>query len=301
MAIYAIRDLEKLTGIKAGTIRIWEQRYNLIKPKRTVTNIRYYTDEDMRLLLNIAVLNKKGIKISKISEMTSEHISDMATDVTRYDNSKHAQIDALTFAMIDMDEAAFEHVFSSHVNIDGFERAMLDVIYPFLDKLSILWITRSISPAHEKFVTNLIKRKLMSAIDSQNAHPSSDAATFVLYSPEGEHQELTLLFIQYLLRLRRQRVIYLGVNTAISDLSDVCDPLRPQYIYTILQDPPPRQSVQSFLDQTAKAIGNSILLISGAQVFSNSLRLPDNVRVVSGLEDTLFFIDQVQWRQRKIA
>ena len=74
MASYSIRDLEKLSGIKAHTIRIWEQRYSIIEPKRTVTNIRFYTDDDLQFVLNVAFLNKNGIRISKISKMSREEV-----------------------------------------------------------------------------------------------------------------------------------------------------------------------------------------------------------------------------------
>lgn len=298
MANYAIRDLEKLSGIKAGTIRIWEQRYKLIQPKRTPTNIRYYNDEDLRMLLNIAVLNKNGHKISKIAEMTQERIASLSSELSRNDDSQPAQIDALILAMLDLDETAFERIFSSYVQESSFERAMLELIYPFLDKLSVLWITRSISPAHEKFVTNLIRRKLMSAIDHAPLSRGSDAVTFLLYSPEGEQQELTLLFIQYILRSRNHRVVYLGANTTATELRDACEPLKPNYVFTLLQDPPPRQSVQGFVDSTARSINGSELLLTGVQFFSSTVNLPSNVKILNGLGDLVQFLERISSNKR---
>ncbi|MCB0576627.1 MAG: MerR family transcriptional regulator, partial [Saprospiraceae bacterium] len=237
MAIYSIRDLEKLTGIKAHTIRIWEQRYGLVVPARTETNIRYYTDENLRLLFNIALLNRNGYKISKLAQMSDNEIAERVADIAENNGSQNAQIDALTLAMIDLDEATFDRIFSTYTWENGFERTMVELVYPFLDKLNVLWLTNSVSPAHEKFIGHLIRRKLMAAIDKESAEVPRDAATFVLYLPDDESQELTLLFMYYLLRSRHKRVIYLGHRVSLSDLEDACQPLRPDYVFTIIQEP----------------------------------------------------------------
>jgi DNA-binding transcriptional MerR regulator len=120
MAIYSIRDLEKLTGIKAHTIRIWEQRYGLVTPARTDTNIRYYTDENLRLLFNIALLNRNGLKISKLAQMSSEEIAAKGAAIAQNNPNPNSQIDALTLGMIDLSEEAFERVFVEYVSTHGF-------------------------------------------------------------------------------------------------------------------------------------------------------------------------------------
>jgi len=295
MAIYSIKDLEKLTGIKAHTIRIWEQRYGLITPARTDTNIRYYTDENLRLLFNIALLNRNGLKISKLAQMTPEEIASKGGAIAENNTNPNAQIDALTLGMIDLSEAAFEHVFAEYVSAQGFEQTMLELVYPFLDKLRLLWLTNSISPAHEKFVGHIIRRKLMCAVD--NARPRPDSLVFLLYSPEGEIQELTLLFIQYLLRSRGQRVAYLGANIAISDLKDACLTLKPNYVFTILQEPLPRHPIQTYVDNVAQAINGSELLLTGQQFFDSPVKLPSNAVVLNGLPGTLQFLDSLKVRR----
>ncbi|MDX1911348.1 MAG: MerR family transcriptional regulator [Saprospiraceae bacterium] len=292
MAIYSIRDLEKLTGIKAHTIRIWEQRYGLITPARTDTNIRYYTDDNLRLLFNIALLNRNGIKISKLAQMTPEEITAKGAAIAQNSPNPNAQIDALTLAMIDLNEAAFELIFSEYVDAHGFEPAMLELVYPFLDKLRLLWLTNSISPAHEKFVGQIIRRKLMCAVDV--AVPRAESPVFLLYSPEAESQELTLLFIQYLLRSRGARVAYLGANVAVSDLRDACHALKPDYVFTILQDPLPRQPIQTYIDSVAQTINGSQLLLTGQQLFVGPVQLPSNAVVLNGMPGTLQFLDSLK-------
>jgi DNA-binding transcriptional MerR regulator len=292
MAIYSIRDLEKLTGIKAHTIRIWEQRYGLVTPARTDTNIRYYTDENLRHLFNVALLNRNGLKISKLAQMTPEEIAAKGAAIAQNNPNPNSQIDALTLAMIDLNEAAFEQVFVDYVGSHGFESAMLELVYPFLDKLRLLWLTNSISPAHEKFVGQIIRRKLMCAVDQ--AVPKPDTPVFLLYSPEGEMQELTLLFIQYLLRSRGMRVAYLGANVAVGDLKDACHALKPEYVFTILQEPLPRHPIQIYVDNIAQAIGNSELLLTGQQFFVGPINLPPSATVLNGLPGTLQFLDGIK-------
>lgn len=298
MAIYSIRDLEKLTGIKAHTIRIWEQRYGMVKPARTDTNIRYYTDENLRLLFNIALLNRHGYKISKLAKMTAESISATVADIAENNGSQNAQIDALTLAMIDLDEATFDRIFSTYSLENGFERTMVELVYPFLDKLNVLWLTNSVSPAHEKFIGHLIRRKLMCAIDMEQEQTSREAATFLLYLPDDESQELTLLFMHYLLRSRHQRVVYLGHRISLSDLEDASQPLRPDYVFTILQEPIPRQPIQGYLDAAAQVVSPSQLLLTGAQLYVNPVKLPSNARVLNGLQDTIQFLDRLSFNQR---
>lgn len=298
MAIYSIRDLEKLTGVKAHTIRIWEQRYHLVAPARTDTNIRYYTDENLRLLFNIALLNRHGLKISKLARMEPEEIAHRVAEIASSNNTSNTHIDTLTLAMIDLDEPAFQRVFSAYVAERGFEQAMLELIYPFLNKLNVLWLTNSISPAHEKFIGNLIRRKIMCAIDRESGKVAQDALTFVLYLPEGESQELTLLFMHYLLCHRGQKVVYIGPGASLTDLRDACQTLHPQYVFTILQEPLPRQSIQTYVDQSAMSLPQSTMLFTGAQLFVNPLKLPPNVSVLNGLPDTLQFLDNLQLKQK---
>ncbi len=291
MSVYSIRDLERLTGIKAHTIRVWERRYRLILPARTETNIRYYTDENLRLLFNIALLNRAGYKISRIAKMPPEEISARAAEFARQNPSSDSRLEALTLAMLDLDEVSFERVFLTYQWEHGFERTMLEVIYPFLDRLSNLWMTRSISVVHEKFVTQLIRRKLMVAIDNETLKPEARAQRVLLYLPEDERQELTLLFLFYLLRHRGFRVLYLGAGVSLEALEDAIQGFKPQYAYTILNDPLPRQPVQSYLDRVSRILGSTKLLVSGMQVFANNLTFPANVQRLNGLPETLQLIE----------
>lgn len=299
MAIYSIRDLEKLTGIKAHTIRIWEQRYSLITPARTETNIRYYTDDNLRLLFNIALLNRNGLKISKLAKMKPDDIAAKGAELTQNKSNLGSQIEAITLAMIDLDEEAFDAVLSRYMAANGFEATMVELLYPFLDKLRVLWLTNSINPVHEKFIGLLIRRKLETTIDKLPiVTEKNNVGTVVLYSPEGEPQELALLFMHYLMRARMVKVVYLGSGINLDDVRDACQSLHPDFVLTIIQEPIPRHSIQGYLDSASQLMGESKLLLTGAQLFVNQVKLPANARVLNGLAETLRFFDELLLKNR---
>ncbi|MFO7826254.1 MAG: MerR family transcriptional regulator, partial [Cyclobacterium sp.] len=184
MSSYSIKDLEQLSGIKAHTLRVWEQRYNLLKPKRTETNIRFYDDEDLKLILNVALLNDNGFKISKIAKMS---LADMKSEVLKLTERSFAyddQIHSLIITMVELDEERFEKIISTNILKIGFELTMLHIIYPFLSKIGILWQTGSIHPGQEHFISNLVRQKLIVAIDGQMY--TGGGKKFLLFLPEGE-------------------------------------------------------------------------------------------------------------------
>ncbi len=218
MAHYSIKDLEKLSGIKAHTLRIWEKRYQIVKPSRTDTNIRYYCDDDLKRILNISILNRHGLKISRIAGMTDAQLSEQVMHLAQATGDHESQIEQLTIAMIEMDEERFEKTLSKSIMTVGFEETVLTIIYPFFDKVGMLWQTGSINPAQEHFVSNLIRQKLLVAIDSQNYPHNPESRRFLLFLPEGELHELGLLFFHYILKKHGHQVIYLGQSVPFADL-----------------------------------------------------------------------------------
>jgi DNA-binding transcriptional MerR regulator len=294
VAVYSIKDLETLSGVKAHTIRIWEQRYALISPGRTHSNIRYYEDCELKFLLNIALLNKNGFKISKLAGMKRCDIAEKVAAISEVNFENDTQSDAMTIAMIEMDECKFDRVFAANIQQIGFERTMIEVIYPFLGKLSVLWLTGSLRPVQETYMSNLVRQKIIAAIDREPPVSNRDAASFMLYLPEGDNQELTMLFLQYLLKSRRQRVIYLGQQVQISDLSDAYRIHKPTYIFTMLNEEPLRTTLQKYIDDLVENFPCSQILLTGYQVMSPLLRRPEKVHILSGLQDTIAFIDALR-------
>ena len=218
MAVYSIKELEKLSGIKAHTIRIWEKRYSLIEPHRTNTNIRYYTDNNLKKILNVAVLNRHGIKISSIAKLTDLELREEIIRVSATSDSNDTLIDSMVLSMIDLDEYKLEAMIDKSINKIGFKSTVTDVLYPFLDKVGILWQSGDVYPAQEHFVSFLIRQKIISATDRISNIFNPNGKKFLLLLPEGEWHEIALLFAQYLIKEANHEVIYLGQSVPYSDV-----------------------------------------------------------------------------------
>lgn len=293
MAIYSISDLEKLSGIKTHTIRMWEQRYGILHPRRTDTNIRYYEDDDLKLLLNVALLNRHGYKISKIAAMSKADIAEKVGDVSEIRAGLDAEIDLLTLSAIEMDEYKFSRILDNHIEQLGFEQAMLEVLYPFMEKLSLLWLTGSIKPVQENFITQLIRNKLIVAIENEPLNTDRSAPKFILYLPREEQQELSLLFMQYLLKKRHFQVVNLGPNMALVDLKEACQIHHPNYVFTILSETFNKEPVQRYLESLAEASLGAHLLLTGYLVASQAVKTPENTTVLSSLDETIEMLDRL--------
>lgn len=291
MAVYSIKDLEKLSGIKAHTIRIWEQRYGILEPQRTKTNIRYYQDEDLKLLLNVALLNKNGIKISKIAKMGDQELAEKVAAISEINFEDGTQLDALTISMIEMDEDKFDRIVNTNIEQIGFERTMMEVIYPFLDKLSLLWLTGSINPVQENFISYLIRQKIISAINSTPLNSSKDNDKIMLYLPEGERQELSLLFMHYLLKSRNKYVVYLGQDISLADLLDANRIHKADYIFTMITETFAQEPVQDYVDRLEEAFPDTHILLSGYQVVAQDVQASDHITVLRSLDQMLNFIE----------
>jgi len=294
VTVYSIRDLENLSGIKAHTLRIWEQRYGIIEPGRTQTNIRYYTDKDLKLVLNIALLNRNGIKISKIAKMEEDEILEKVAAISEINLENDVQLDALTLSMIEMDEYKFDRIISTNIQQLGFEKTMMDMIYPFLDKLSLLWLTGSINPVQENFMTYLIRQKLIAAIDSVPTALGLSVPKFLIYLPEGESQELSLLFMHYLLKSRRLKVIYIGKNVGIPDIQDAYRIHKPDFIYTIISETFIKPPVKEYIAALSANFPTTQLLLSGYQVLVQNIQSNQQVTVLKNLDNTIDFLNQIQ-------
>ena len=287
MSHYSIKDIEQLSGIKAHTLRIWEQRYNFIKPKRTDTNIRYYDDKDLKLVLNIALLKDNGHKISRICDMESE---EMQLEVMKLMEKKLGfpeQIQGLTLAMLEIDEDRFEKILSTNILQIGFERTMMNLIYPFFQKIGILWQTGSISPAQEHFISNLVRQKIIVAIDGQVVSTSNYNKKYLLYLPEDELHEISLLFSYYLIKSRNNKVIYLGQNVPLNDLVNIYKDHNPDYLLTVLTTQPSANEVQPYIYNLSESFKNASVLVSGHQVIGHDLDFPNNVMLLNKIQDLI--------------
>jgi len=218
---FSIKDLENFSGVKAHTIRIWEQRYGILRPERTDTNIRKYSDRDLKVLLNISLLNSLGYKISAIAKMTDDQIREVinkhATDQQGQEHYAHI----LKLAMLNYDDELFSNVFDPYVQQKGLEASFRELLMPFLQQIGMLWQTDSICPAQEHFVSALIRQKLLFHIENVKTPIDRTKKPVVLYLPELEIHELSILMLQYIMKLRGYKTIMLGASVPADDLKQV--------------------------------------------------------------------------------
>jgi MerR family transcriptional regulator, light-induced transcriptional regulator len=236
MGQYQINDLERLIGVRAHTIRIWEKRYGLIRPRRTSANIRLYSEEQVKKLLNVTTLLRAGQKISHIAALSEQEIRSRVAQLAATDMQ---DIVAIAFlqemiqAMLGYNEPAFDRVYRATVQRFGLYEAMRKVIYPFLVKTGVLWSVDQALPVQEHFASGLIRRKLMAAIDGLGQAIKQDKR-FVLFLPPGEWHEIPLLFSEFLIRSAAYPVINLGQNVPYEQLSEVLRHTKPTHVLFFL-------------------------------------------------------------------
>jgi len=294
MVAYSIKDLENLSGVKAHTLRIWEKRYGIIQPSRTETNIRYYKDADLQKILNITLLNRKGYKISKIAEMTADQIRQIVAELTEVGIAFEDQIDAMMLSMFELVETKFNIILDHQIQSKGFEETMHHVVYPLLDKLSMMWVAGSVKGVHENFVSNIIRKKTIVEIDKLSSADMSCKTRCLIYLPENESHELSLLFLQYLLVKSHSKVINLGIGVPMIDVLEAKSIFKPGYMFTIFNDSFSETPLQPYINELARNTKDTQILISGFQTASQQLNLPPNVKILNSISDVKNFIDLIK-------
>ena len=287
---FSIRDLENLSGIKAHTIRIWEKRYNLLSPERTDTNIRIYSLASLQKLLNIILLYNNGYKISKIAKIPEAELPSVVREIIAKNSMKSHAINAFKLSMINFDLSLFQNTYNSLLSSRSFRDIFWDVFMPLLNELGLLWQTDTISPAHEHFITNLIKQKIYTSTEKlQIIEPTRKDKVFVLYLPDNEIHEIGLLFLNYEIVLKGYKTIYLGQTMPIENLVDLQKFYDNLYFLSYFTVEPTKDKVDRYIEEFRQTIdlnGDSKLWIMGRQTqhISDEL-LTDDIRVFNSIEE----------------
>lgn len=292
MVNYSIKDLEKITGIKAHTIRIWEKRYGILKPLRTKTNIRFYSDQDLRLLMNIAVLNKHGYKISSLNNMSEDEVAKSVLDISHAEKNQTYNVDQLIIALLELDEAGFNRSINAAIASSDFENVFEYLIPQFLEKVGILWQTGSVSPAQEHFMSNLIRQKLIAATDHLD-YTKKGTASFMLFLPEQEYHEIALLYFQYIIRKEGFSVFYLGQNVSLTHLNDayLLNPV--DYLLTSITSPVSPDKLAIFISSVLSIHGKKPVLIGGNMFKDRPTFFPDNFHYLDTIQMLKQFLREI--------
>jgi len=291
---FSIKNLENISGIKAHTLRIWEKRYNLLEPERTDTNIRRYSLESLRKLLNVTLLYNHGFKISKIASLNQDEIPKLVRSIALKSNSEQVAINAFKLSMINFDYELFDTNYEEVLQHHDFEYLFMQVFMPLMKELGILWQTGAISPAHEHFITNLVKQKIHLQTEflqknkfEQNQHP-----IFVLFLPENEIHELGILYLNYLILSKGRRTIFLGQSLQTSSLQTLYS-YETQYNFVSYFTVEPNKDeimsyLQDFHSQLLENYDSKLILFGPQQTAIDKSKLPEKIEMHRSVESFVF-------------
>lgn len=292
MKKFSISDIEGLIGIKAHTIRAWEIRYNLVPPKRTLTNIRYYDEEDLKSLLNIVTLNENGYKISKIAKMNKKQISDLVTQLKADWNNDSVQMLSLSNATIDYDEETFSNTLAGCIEEMGLIKTMDHVLFPFMKKVGMLWQIGAIDPSHEHFASNLIRDRIIVEIDKVNKPHKTNPMRFLLFLPEAEVHEAGLLFARFLLKSCGHDTLYLGSDIPYADLKKIVDAYKPDYSFIVLTSLNLGKDINKIVGKVMDNL-NVPLLVAGSLISEFDILVKDQLTPLKNVCDMVEFLEDL--------
>jgi MerR family transcriptional regulator, light-induced transcriptional regulator len=285
MERYTIRDLDKLSGINAHTIRVWERRYGIIKPQRTGTNRRRYDDADLRKIINISILRRNGFKISEIAEMAESEIEEkvalLSTDVFNSDT----HIDSMIKAMVAFDETAVNELINKSLMYKGMEETMTSLVFPFLKRIGVMWQTGSADIGAEHFISNIFRKKLIAAIDNMSPSSRQNRKKVLLFLPEKEMHEMGLLFFQYLVKKEGHESLYLGQSTPLSSVAVSNRQWKADIIITGIMSGYPGFKADEYIKELSKAFPEQKVLVAGELATTAAKLIFKNVFPLNSAED----------------
>ena len=288
--VFSIKDLENLSGIKAHTIRIWEKRYNILEPMRSETNIRFYNIKNLQKLLNIVLLHNYGYKISKISTLSSEEFNKLANDIISEKSAKNHAISTFKVAMMNFDQTLFFNTYNKLLSEKSFKEVFYSVFIPLMQELGFLWQTDTISPAHEHFITYLIKQKLLINTEKvQTLTPTRQDKVFVLFLPSNEIHELGIMYLNYEILLHGYQTIYLGESIPIDSLLDLKSAFEKITFVSYFTVEPNPEILEDYVDEMYQKLikdsNNEMLLLGRMTAEIKDKNKYKNINIYNSIED----------------
>lgn len=273
----SIKELELLSGIKAHTLRIWEQRYEILKPERTDTNIRWYTNTDLKKILNISLLNTNGYKISRIAKMTDLELIAEAEKFLNAFKTEDTQIESLLLSLMELNEDRFEKTINNSIIHFGFETTIEKIVFPFFKKLGDMWQVGMVNTAQEHYLSNLIRQKIIINIDKITPNVVENPKRVLLFLPNQELHEMGLLYINFLCKSRGYRIVYLGQSVPLEDLIEISSGFNPNFIITVITSAIPDIDLEAYLQLLNSSVKCDNFFVSGRQFFEadSTISLPN--------------------------
>lgn len=291
MAIYSINDIEQLTGIKAHTLRIWEKRYGIDFAHRSPSNVRYYLDDDLKSLMNISILYKNGIKISKIAKFSPSEIREQVARMTEVHQSHSLGLDALTLSLINLDQATFDRIININAEQNGFKVVLEQLIFPLFDKINEMYLTGTIKPVHEGFLNYMLEGKLMAEIDRLRSQWSLQGPDYMIFQPSHGGEEIGSMILNYYLLYSGKYTLNLGSISSSQDIIDAHHLHPCNYLIGLFNTEMSAEDLKIYVNEVLDGCPGSHLILSGFWVYQAGIEDTDRVSVMPDLNAILGFLE----------
>jgi MerR family transcriptional regulator, light-induced transcriptional regulator len=287
VGIYSISDLAELTGVKTHTLRVWEKRYGLLQPQRTDTNIRYYLDSDLKVLMLVLNLYNHGVRISRIAEMTPQ---EMEEENKRISVGQNDDDSLLLQGLIDLDVTVMNTILDNSIRKNGFDVTLMSLILPMLEKMELMWLSGSIEEAHEACFRELIKRKTIREIDALPHH--CNGPKVIMFLPQGNQQEMSHLFMHYFLRKQGLCITDMGCDVNLDCASYALRKCNAECVLIVNADPVHWQFgpfIKELVNRTSLPI-----VVSGRASDDDWNQYGGQVIILDSIEETIRFVSRLQ-------
>jgi len=283
---FSISQISDFSGIKPHTIRMWEKRYDALNPDRSEGNTRYYDNDQLRRLLNIVSLMDLDYKVSELCSMADQKLFELVTETQgkTVNNREEYFISQLIAAGMDFNESHFEKLFAHCLLRYNIRDMYVKVIYPMLIRLGLMWSSNTLPPAYEHFISNIIRQKLLTAIDAIPPQEPS-AERWMLFLPEDEFHEIGLLFANYIIRSSGKYVTYLGCNVPLQSISGAVKKTNPVNILLFLVHYDSPEDTQDYLNVMMKTFAEQNIFVSGNEKLISQLDISNNLNWLKSIED----------------
>lgn len=283
MNSFSISQLAQYSGIKPHTIRIWEQRYNALKPERSEGNTRYYDNDQLRRLLNIVSLMDSDYKVSELCSMTDDKLFSLVSEPDRKADIFDYYVSQLIAAGMSYDEKYFDDLFQQCLSKFQIKDTYKNVIYPLLDRVGLMWSKNKMPSAQEHFISNIIRKKLLYSIASLPA-VQSPSQTWILFLPEDEFHEIGLLFADVLIRQAGHKVIYLGSSVSAESVLEVAKELSPSYLLLFMVHYEMPGKPEELLNQLEKGFTGKKICLAGNHKLISEMKLSEKIYWLRDIE-----------------
>jgi MerR family transcriptional regulator, light-induced transcriptional regulator len=209
---YPISTLSARTGVNTVTLRAWERRYGLLKPKRTPKGHRLYSDQDVALIKSVLRLLEEGVSISQVRPLLEQPGAEGTVASDTWTRTRQALIRAIE----GFDETRLEQLYSEALSLYPVDMVTRRLLLPLLRELGTRWESAVGSVAEEHFFALYLRNKLGARFHHRTPNPAGPKLLAACLP--GEMHELGLLLFALAAHEAGYRVVLLGANMPLTEL-----------------------------------------------------------------------------------